>query len=89
MKQEELDLLAMISIFRPDIHSNILIFSWAPATEHTFDPDTGISNFNICNTGIEVSRTIKITDSFGIPVTGQLVFNPDREQMFVVVGFTL
>jgi hypothetical protein len=56
---------------------------------HTFDPDTGISNFNICNTGIEVSRTIKITDSFGIPVTGQLVFNPDKEQMFVVVGFTL
>jgi hypothetical protein len=56
---------------------------------HTYDPDTGISNFNICNTGIEVSRTIKITDSFGIPVTGQLVFNPDKEQMFVVVGFTL
>jgi len=55
----------------------------------TYDPETGTSNFNICNAGIEVLRTIKITDSFGIPVTGQLVFNPDKEQLFVVVGFTL
>jgi hypothetical protein len=55
----------------------------------TYDPGTGKSNFNICNTGIQISRTIKITDSFGIPVKGQLVFNPDKEQLFVVVGFTL
>jgi hypothetical protein len=33
--------------------------------------------------------SLGVTDSFSIPVTGQLVFNPDKEQMFIVVGFTL
>jgi hypothetical protein len=56
---------------------------------HTFDPDTDLSNFNFCNAGIEVSRIIKITDSFEIPVTGQLILNPDKQQLFIVVGFTL
>jgi hypothetical protein len=55
----------------------------------TYEPDTGQSNFNICNLGLEVSKIIQITDTFNIPVTGQLVFNPDKEQLFVVVGFTL
>jgi len=43
--------------------------------------------FNVCNLGLEVSEEIGITDRFSIPVTGQLIFNPDREQMFIVVGF--
>jgi hypothetical protein len=55
----------------------------------TYDPGTDKNNFNICNLGTEVSRTLKITENFGIPVTGQLIFNPDKEQLFVVVGFTL
>jgi hypothetical protein len=55
----------------------------------TYDPETGTSNFNICNSGIEVSRIIKITETFQVPVLGQIIFNPDREQLFVVVGFTL
>jgi len=56
---------------------------------HTYDPDTGQNKFNICNLGIEVSRDIKITDTFKIPVLGQLILNPDKEQLFLVVGFTL
>jgi hypothetical protein len=55
----------------------------------TYDPETNLSRFNICNLGLKVSKSIKITDSFGIPVTGQLIFNPDKEQLYVVVGFTL
>lgn len=55
----------------------------------TWDPDMETNRFRLCNAGIEVSRTIKITETFNIPVTGQLVFNPDREQLFIVVGFTL
>jgi hypothetical protein len=55
----------------------------------TYDPDTAQSNFKICNLGLEVSKLIKITDTFNIPVKGQLVLNPDKEQLFVVVGFTL
>ena len=55
----------------------------------TYEPDTGKSSFNICNTGIEVNRSIKISDTFVIPVTGQLVFNPSEERLYLVVGFTL
>lgn len=55
----------------------------------TYDPETNQSRFNICNLGLEVSRTIKITETFQMPVLGQIIFNPDREQLFVVVGFTL
>ena len=56
---------------------------------HTHDPDTDEDKFVICNLGIGTSKTIKVTDTFRIPVTGQLIFNPDKEQMFIVVGFTL
>jgi hypothetical protein len=52
---------------------------------HTKDPD----KFAICNVGLGTSKTIKITDTFSIPVTGQVVLNPDKEQLFLVVGFSL
>ncbi len=49
---------------------------------------TAAGGFNVCNLGLEVSQEIVITDHFTVPVTGQLIFNPDSEQMFLVVGFT-
>lgn len=51
---------------------------------HTSDGD-----FNICNIGIGTVRTIRITDSFSIPLTGQIIFNPERERLYIVVGITL
>jgi len=65
------------------------IFLGAGDGWHTYDSETGESNFTVCNLGIGTSRTIKVTDSFNIPVAGQLIFNPDKNQMFLVVGFTL
>ncbi|HOW10108.1 MAG TPA: hypothetical protein PLX08_09930 [Bacteroidales bacterium] len=56
---------------------------------HTYDPETGRSNFNLCNTGIGVSRMIRVTESFEIPVSGRLVFNPDKERLFLVISLTL
>jgi len=53
---------------------------------HTTGNSDGNYKFTICNIGLGTSRTIRITDSFNIPVTGQLIFNPDREQMYVVAG---
>jgi hypothetical protein len=55
----------------------------------TYDPETGSEKFKICNTGIQVVKTISVTETFDIPVTGQLIFNPDSEQLFLVVSFTL
>ncbi len=48
---------------------------------------TSDGKFDICNIGIGTSKTIKLTDSFSIPVSGQVILNPEREQLFVVVGF--
>ena len=50
---------------------------------HTTD-----GKFAICNIGIGTSKTIKLSDSFAIPVSGQVILNPEREQLFVVVGFS-
>lgn len=55
----------------------------------TYDPENDDDKFTICNLGLETSREIRITDNFIIPVTGQLIFNPDQEKLFLVVGFTL
>lgn len=65
------------------------IFLGAGDGWHTYNSETGESNFAVCNLGIGTSRVIKVTDSFNIPVAGQLIFNPDKNQMFLVVGFTL
>ena len=50
---------------------------------------TSDGKFNVCCIGIGTGKVIKITDSFSIPVTGQVVFNPEKNQMFMVVGFSL
>jgi hypothetical protein len=59
------------------------IFLGAGDGWHTSDGD-----FAICNVGIGTSKEIKITDTFSIPVTGQVILNPEKEQLFVVVGFS-
>jgi len=50
---------------------------------------TSDTEFNVCHVGIGTGKVIKITDSFSIPVTGQVIFNPEKNQMFMVVGFSL
>ncbi len=50
---------------------------------HTTDGE-----FNLCNVGIGTSKVIQLTKTFSIPVTGQVILNPDREQLFVVAGFS-
>lgn len=50
---------------------------------------TSDGKFAICNIGIGTGKVIKITDSFSIPVTGQVVFNPEKNKMYMVVGFSL
>ena len=49
---------------------------------------TSDGNFALCNVGLGTSKTIKLTDSFSIPVSGQVILNPEKEQLFIVVGFS-
>jgi hypothetical protein len=46
------------------------------------------NEFKICNIGIGATKEITVTDSFKIPVFGQVIYNPDRKQLFAVVGFS-
>jgi hypothetical protein len=59
------------------------IFAGAGSGWHTSDGE-----FNLCNLGIGATKAIKVTDSFSIPVNGQVIVNPDKEQLYVVVGFS-
>jgi hypothetical protein len=59
------------------------IFAGAGNGWHTSDGE-----FMVCNLGIGTARTIEVTDKFSIPVSGQIVLNPDTEQLFMTVGFS-
>lgn len=41
---------------------------------------------NICSIKFSVSQPIKVTDSFQMRMTGDLIFNPYREDLFFVLG---
>lgn len=47
---------------------------------------TAEGDFNLCNVGISASKDCEITDKLAIPVTAQLVLNPDKEQIHFVFG---
>lgn len=44
--------------------------------------------FAICNIGITSSKEIQITEKYALPVSGALIWNPEREQFHVVVGLS-
>jgi len=49
---------------------------------------TSDGEFDICNIGIGTSKEISVTETFSIPVKGQIILNPDREQLTLVAGFS-
>lgn len=63
--------------------TNFSLFAGAGSGWHTSD-----GKFNLCNVGLGTTKELKITDSFSIPVSGQVIVNPEREQLFLVVGFS-
>ncbi len=63
--------------------TNIEVFFGAGDGWHTSN-----GNFNVCNVGIGTSREIQISEKFSVPLSGQVILNPEREQLYVVVGFS-
>jgi len=47
---------------------------------------TSNGNFNVCNIGITAEHEINISEKFALPVSGALIWNPQREQFHVVVA---
>lgn len=60
------------------------IFIGAGDGWHTSDGE-----FGLCNIGIGTGKEIKITENFSVPVSGSIILNPEREQFYVVIGFSL
>jgi hypothetical protein len=49
----------------------------------------GVTKFNIINTGFTVSKSIKITESFSLPIFGSLIANPASGNLYYVFGIKL
>ncbi|MBP5423519.1 MAG: hypothetical protein IJ916_05580 [Paludibacteraceae bacterium] len=48
-----------------------------------------VNGFAVINISLKVTKDIRVTDSFSIPIFGQLVANPRSEKAYFVIGFTL
>ena len=46
-------------------------------------------DFSVAHIGLKASKTLKITDSFSLPVFGEVIVNPRNEDLFFVLGFNL
>ena len=49
----------------------------------------GTNGFAVTNLSLKAQKEIKVTDSFSIPVFGQVVGNPCSQKAYLVFGFTL
>jgi hypothetical protein len=49
----------------------------------------GTNGFAVTNLALKASKEIKVTDSFSVPVFGQVVANPCSQKAYLVLGFTL
>ncbi len=56
-----------------------------------FTPDNGIygSEMGVVNLGITGKKTIKVTESFEIPVKASVISNPQTSNVYFVLGITL
>jgi hypothetical protein len=63
---------------------NFSLFAGAGNDSYTTDGD-----FSVCNLGISTSKEIAITEKFSLPLSGSVILNPEKEQLFLVVGISL
>lgn len=45
--------------------------------------------FNVVNLGLSTIKAIVISEKFSLPLTGKVILNPNKDQIFFVLGFTL
>ena len=49
----------------------------------------GTTGFAVTNLSVRATKEIRVTDSFSIPIFGQLTGNPCSQKAYLVLGFTL
>jgi hypothetical protein len=60
-----------------------LVNAFIGAGDEAYSSD---GDFNVVNVGIGASKEIKITDSFSLPLSGSVIVNPEKENIYMVVG---
>ncbi len=60
----------------------------------SFDPDAARKSFSVVNIGTSVTKAVKITDSFSLPVKATLIINPSAtysrgDYVSLVIGITI
>jgi hypothetical protein len=46
-------------------------------------------NFNVVNIGVTASKTIQLTEKFGLPISTSFILNPEAKAVHLVFGITL
>ena len=64
------------------------IFVGAGNGWHSLDTDPDEDEFAPVNIGITKSKDIVITESFSIPLTGAVIYNPNTEQLYILAGIS-
>lgn len=54
-----------------------------PTTPAYYSPELAVVNLSL-----KASKELKITDAFTLPVFGQVIFNPNAEDVFLVLGIS-
>ncbi len=49
----------------------------------------GTDGFAVTNLALKATKDIKVTDTFSVPVFGQVAANPCSQKAYLVIGFTL
>jgi hypothetical protein len=45
-------------------------------------------SFNLCNLGLGTEEIIEVTEKFSFQLNGQIIFNPDSENLYLTVGIS-
>jgi len=76
--------------YSASIHEiNIGLFAGAAAGSKDNPGYYGTDKFNFINAGIRVLKSVKVTDSFSLPVYCSYILNPHTETSFLVFGISL
>ena len=49
----------------------------------------GTQSFSVVNVRVSATRTLQLSEQFGIPVTVSYILNPESERSFLVIGFSI
>lgn len=72
------------------LENGINFFAGAGNGWYTYNYTEAKDNgFAFCNLGVGATKTIKITDSFSIPLNGSVILNPQKKDIHFVVGLSL